>query len=201
LVVTPARATFSIQEHEGSRASALARRLLMLECMTDDAPDTIRCPPSFGDESVEVGASILLVEDDEPLARCLLRMMKADGYQVVHAPTGVAAIENVRSRSFDVVLSDLNLPDSCGVDILRIAREHDPDVPLLLMSGDPRVETTIEAMNMGVLEYMVKPLTNDQLMRVLRRATSVRTEQCRRLLGAAPIVQLWPEFEEIDRKH
>lgn len=169
--------------------------------MTDDPPDTIRCPPRFGDDSVAVAASILLVEDDEPLARCLTRLMTADGYQVVHAPTGEAAFESVRSRSFDVVLSDLNLPDSCGVDVLRAAREHDPDVPLLLMSGNPKVETTRQAMSMGVLECIVKPLSNDQLKRVLRRAADLRSEQCRRLLGAAPIVELWPEFDEIDLEH
>jgi two-component system response regulator AtoC len=167
--------------------------------MTDDAPDTIPSPPSFGDASLAC-ASILLVEDDERLGRCLARIMKADGYQVVHAMTGEAAIQNVRTRSFDMVLSDLNLPDSSGVDILRIVREHDPDVPLMLMSADPRVDTTIEALNMGVLQYLVKPIASDDLTRVLRKANNIRMNQPRQLLGDGPIVELWPEFEEVDRE-
>ena len=166
--------------------------------MPDEAPDTIRCPPSFGATGAAMSATVLLVEDDERLARCLSRLMKADGYEVVHAMTGEAAFENVRTRSFDVVLSDLNLPDSCGVDVLRVARAHDPDVPLLLMSGDPTVTTTIDALNLGVLEYLVKPLTSDQLARVLRRAAGVRMGQPRQLLGEGAIVKLWPEFDEID---
>jgi DNA-binding NtrC family response regulator len=168
--------------------------------MTDDAPDTLRCPPSFGEWSEPPRASILLVEDDEPLGRCLARMMKADGYEVLHAATGEAAIENVRTRSFDVVLSDLNLPDSCGVDILRFARSHDPDVPLVLMSGAPQIDTTIEAMNMGVLEFMLKPIRSDHLTRVLLRAVRMRTKAPRSLGGDGPIVKLWPEFEDVDRQ-
>jgi DNA-binding NtrC family response regulator len=166
--------------------------------MTDEAPDTIPSPPSFAVAEIAARPSVLLVEDDEPLGRCLARMMREDGYQVVHAMTAEAAIESVRRRSFDMVLSDFNLPDSCGVDVLRVAREYDPEVPLMLMSGASKIDTNADAMSIGVLEYLVKPITSHNLARVLRRATCIRTGTPRRLLGDGPIDALWPELAAVD---
>jgi EAL domain-containing protein (putative c-di-GMP-specific phosphodiesterase class I)/ActR/RegA family two-component response regulator len=118
--------------------------------------------------------TVLLIEDDAPLARSLIRMMNAEGYQVVHANSGSAAVDKVMSRSFDAVISDLNLPGASGVDVLNVVRAYDPDVPLVLMTGCPTVDTAIEACRLGVLEYLVKPTPREQLVRVLGRATDAR---------------------------
>jgi len=120
------------------------------------------------------GSAILLVEDDEPLARALVRMIAGEGYEVVHASTGNAAIQNMRTRSFDAVVTDLHLGGTSGVDVLKSARAHDADVPLVLMSGSPTLATALEAVRLGVLEYLVKPMSRDQLTRVLGRARSGR---------------------------
>ena len=118
--------------------------------------------------------TVLLIEDDAALARSLIRVMNAEGYQVVHANSGSAAVEKVMSRSFDAVISDLNLPGASGVDVLNVVRAYDPDVPLVLMTGCPTVDTAIEACSLGVLEYLVKPTPREQLVRVLGRATDAR---------------------------
>lgn len=118
--------------------------------------------------------SILLIEDDAHLARSLTRVMNAAGYSVVHVGSGAAAVDKVMTRSFDAVLSDLNLPGASGVDILNVVRAYDPDVPLILMTGCPTVDTAIEACSLGVLEYLVKPTPREQLLNVLARATKVR---------------------------
>jgi EAL domain-containing protein (putative c-di-GMP-specific phosphodiesterase class I)/ActR/RegA family two-component response regulator len=118
--------------------------------------------------------TVLLIEDDAPLARSLIRLMNAEGYQVVHANSGSAAVDKVMSRSFDAVISDLNLPGASGVDVLNVVRAYDPDVPLVLMTGNPTVATAIEACSLGVLEYLVKPTPREQLVRVLGRATDAR---------------------------
>jgi len=120
--------------------------------------------------------TVLLIEDDAPLARSLIRLMNAEGYQVVHVGSGSAGVDKVMSRSFDAVISDLNLPGASGVDVLNVVRAYDPDVPLILMTGCPTVDTAIEACSLGVLEYLVKPTPREQLVRVLARATDVRRE-------------------------
>ena len=118
--------------------------------------------------------TVLLIEDDAPLARSMVRLMNAEGYQVVHVGSGAAAVEKVMSRSFDAVISDLNLPGASGVDVLNVVRAYDPDVPLVLMTGAPTVDTAIEAVTLGVLEYLVKPTPREQLVRVLARCTTAR---------------------------
>ena len=118
--------------------------------------------------------TVLLIEDDAPLARSLVRVMNAEGYQVVHVGSGSAGVDKVMSRSFDAVISDLNLPGASGVDVLNVVRAYDPDVPLILMTGCPTVDTAIEACSLGVLEYLVKPTPREQLVRVLARATEAR---------------------------
>jgi EAL domain-containing protein (putative c-di-GMP-specific phosphodiesterase class I)/ActR/RegA family two-component response regulator len=118
--------------------------------------------------------TVLLIEDDAPLARSLIRVMNAEGYQVVHVGSGSAGVDKVMSRSFDAVISDLNLPGASGVDVLNVVRAYDPDVPLVLMTGAPTVDTAIEACSLGVLEYLVKPTPREKLVRVLARATEAR---------------------------
>ena len=118
--------------------------------------------------------AVLLIEDDAPLARSLVRVIKAEGYDVVHVGSAAAAVDLVKGGSFDVVLTDLNLPGASGVDVLNLVRAYDPDVPLVLMTGAPTIDTAIEACNLGVLEYLVKPTPRDQLARVLSRATKAR---------------------------
>lgn len=118
--------------------------------------------------------TVLLIEDDAPFARSLIRVMNAEGYQVVHVGSGSAGVDKVMSRSFDAVISDLNLPGASGVDVLNVVRAYDPDVPLVLMTGCPTVDTAIEACSLGVLEYLVKPTPREQLVRVLARATEAR---------------------------
>jgi len=127
-----------------------------------------------------VAGTVLLIEDDAALARSLMRSMVAEGYQVVHVTSGPAAVEKVMSRSFDVVISDLNLPGASGVDVLNVVRAYDPHAPLVLMTAAPTVETAIEAVNLGVLEYLIKPTSKEQISRVLARATSVHRESKRR---------------------
>ena len=134
--------------------------------------------------------TVLLIEDDAPLARSLIRQMNAEGYQVVHVGSGSAGVDKVMSRSFDAVISDLNLPGASGVDVLNVVRAYDPDVPLVLMTGCPTVDTAIEACSLGVLEYLVKPTPREQLVRVLARATEARREALsRRELRASGTVE------------
>lgn len=118
--------------------------------------------------------TVLLIEDDTFVARSLIRIMNQEGYQVVHVGSGASAVEKVMSRSFDAVISDLNLPGASGVDVLNVVRAYDPRVPLVLMTGAPTVDTAIEACSLGVLEYLVKPTPREQLVRVLGRIAKAR---------------------------
>lgn len=143
--------------------------------------------------------TVLLIEDDAMLARSMTRLLMAEGYSVEHAASGPAAVEKVMERSFDVVMSDLNLPGASGVDVLNVVRAYDPSVPLVLMTGMPTVETAIEAVSLGVLEYMVKPATREQLVRVLGRAKATREMEERKAFVQRQTMETQPEMPAADR--
>lgn len=118
--------------------------------------------------------SILLVEDDEPLARAYSRLLSGQGYAVVTASSVNEAIEHVMKGGFDVVISDVNLPGGSGVDVISVVRAYRPGVPIILLSGAPTLDNAMDAINIGVLEFLVKPVAREKLFDVVGRAMARR---------------------------
>jgi EAL domain-containing protein (putative c-di-GMP-specific phosphodiesterase class I) len=115
--------------------------------------------------------SILLVDDDEPLARSLSRVLQGAGYEVTIAHDGAVAAKAVMRRAFDVIVSDIQLPGMSGIDLLRVVRAYDLDVPLILMTGTPSIETATEAVSLGALDYLQKPFANGVLLKAVQHAS------------------------------
>ena len=115
--------------------------------------------------------TVLVVDDDEALARALKRMLETAGYHVTTAGDGNAAVAKIRHEPFDVILSDIQMPGMDGIDMLRVVRAYDLDVPVILMTGEPTVETAAEAVSLGALQYLSKPVPNDTLLSAVERAS------------------------------
>jgi EAL domain-containing protein (putative c-di-GMP-specific phosphodiesterase class I) len=113
---------------------------------------------------------VLIAEDEAPPARLITRVLASAGYEVVAVGDGNAAIEAVKRGGFDAILSDIQMPGISGVDVLRAVREHDLDVPVLLMTASPRVETAALAVELGALQYLIKPFSPDVLRDAVERA-------------------------------
>ncbi len=113
---------------------------------------------------------LLIVEDDENVARAFVRSLERDGYEITLARDGVVASESLMSQTYDVVLSDINLPGISGVDLLRLVRAYDLDVPVVLITGSPSLETASEAVELGALQYLTKPVPTDTLRNAISRA-------------------------------
>lgn len=116
---------------------------------------------------------ILVVEDDVALARVLVRSLTREGFEVATAHDGIVAGESLMTQRFDVVMSDVNLPGASGVDLVRLVRAHDLDVPILLFTGEPAVEMAQRAVELGALTYLTKPVATDVLVAALRRAARI----------------------------
>lgn len=117
------------------------------------------------------GRSVLVVDDEALLARALGRVLESHGYGVKIVNDGNAAFEAVRQEAFDVILSDIQMPGMSGIDLLRIVRAYDLDVPVILMTGAPSVDTAMEAVSLGALGYIAKPIANDLLLSNVERAS------------------------------
>jgi EAL domain-containing protein (putative c-di-GMP-specific phosphodiesterase class I) len=116
---------------------------------------------------------VLVVDDDPMLRRALERSLANIGFSVVTVADGEAAVEAIKGTSFDVVLTDIELPGPSGVDLLRVLRAYDLDVPVVIMTGKPSLETAIEAVELGALQYLVKPVATEVLERTLDRASKL----------------------------
>jgi EAL domain-containing protein (putative c-di-GMP-specific phosphodiesterase class I) len=114
---------------------------------------------------------VLVVDDDVDLARVVERILRAEGREVVVVHDGASAQTALLARPFDVVLSDIQLPGMSGVDVLRVVREHDLDVPVILVTGEPSIDTAVEALSLGALQYLAKPVSNRVLVDAVTRAS------------------------------
>jgi EAL domain-containing protein (putative c-di-GMP-specific phosphodiesterase class I) len=122
----------------------------------------------------EIGQkAVLLVDDDDKLAAGLRRILIKEGYQVTLANNGAAAAEIITQQSFDVILSDIQMPGMSGVDLLSVVRAYDLDVPVILMTGDPTLQTAIDAVSLGALQYLVKPTKIDVLLAAVAKASQL----------------------------
>ena len=115
-------------------------------------------------------AHILLVDDDESVRKALERLLTQFGHRVTTAGSGDEALRMVAATKYDVVLSDIHMPGLDGLALLRAIREHDLDVTVILMTGAPSVETAIEAVRHGAIDYLTKPFKPEQIQKAIARA-------------------------------
>jgi EAL domain-containing protein (putative c-di-GMP-specific phosphodiesterase class I)/CheY-like chemotaxis protein len=122
----------------------------------------------------EAGPPEILVVDDEPVtARSYARALAAAGYKVSVAHDGREAAALAKSRQFEVVVSDIAMPDMDGLALLRVIRETDLDVPMIFMTGSPALESAMAAIEYGAFRYLVKPIAPDALIDAVARAVVV----------------------------
>ncbi len=113
---------------------------------------------------------ILLVDDEPAIARAYSRTLGVAGFSVVTATDGRQAAAAARDQNFDVIVSDITMPELSGLDLLRAVREHDLDVPFVLMTGGPAVDSAVRAVEYGALRYLIKPVEPAELEEVIARA-------------------------------
>jgi two-component system aerobic respiration control protein ArcA len=108
-------------------------------------------------------AHILLVEDDAIQRRQIVRVLNAEGYQVSESSTGEDAIRQLREEKITLVLTDKLMPDLDGLELVSHIREHYPNVPVIIMTGDP-----IEKMGPEPDALLTKPFSGRDLKAVIR---------------------------------
>ena len=113
---------------------------------------------------------ILLVDDEELLRRVFARALSREGHTVAEASNGRQAVVLLGDAKFDVVISDIRMPDMGGIELLRAVRERDLDLPVILVTGSPDVASATAAVELGALKYMTKPIDIEQLVKEVAHA-------------------------------
>jgi CheY-like chemotaxis protein len=133
--------------------------------------------PQVQELTASLPGRILLVDDQPELRRLLERMLSNAGHSVVTAADGNEAIALFRQGDFDVVISDIRMPDMDGMALLKELHHLDPDLPVLLITGSPQLHTAMQAVEYGALEYLTKPVPFERLRASALRAIDLR--RCR----------------------
>ena len=126
-------------------------------------------------QAPETRARILFVDDELPLRDVVKRLLARRGVEVTAVGDALAAVEVLRRESFDLVLTDFQMPDMDGFELLAHVREHYPDLPAVMMTGHASVQHAVQAMAGGAVDYLPKPFAVDALAdRVLGQIEAFR---------------------------
>jgi len=117
---------------------------------------------------------VLVIDDDELIRDVFKASLSALGYEVIVAKTGAAGIEHARQRTFDVVITDLRLPDMAGEDVLTAVHEIEPETIVLIITGFATVDSSLAALQMGAEDYIPKPVNFQHLNLVMERSLQRR---------------------------
>jgi DNA-binding NtrC family response regulator len=126
--------------------------------------------------------SILLVEDEELLRESMAELLEEDGYEVVQAANGQAGHDLLLERPFDLVISDIRMPEMDGAELLRRARRIAPHTPVIIVTAFGTVESAVGAMRDGAADYLLKPVQFEDLLARVRRALEL--DSMRRIVAA-----------------
>lgn len=124
---------------------------------------------SEADKNVNSIRNILVVDDEENARIGLSQLLSAEGYEVASAGNGLEALDCLRDESFQLVITDLNMPRMGGLDFLQEVSRHHPDTNVIMITAFGGIETYMEAMNLGVYEYLHKPIKLDELKSVMQK--------------------------------
>jgi DNA-binding NtrC family response regulator len=131
-------------------------------------------------EALLAPGRVLLVDDQPELRRLYRRNLSKLGHQVTEASDGRSAIELIRRNEFDVVISDVRMPDSSGIDLLREVSELYPELPVILMSGGCDASAELAAKEYGAFAYLMKPVPFEHV----QTSTALAIELRRRRIEA-----------------
>jgi DNA-binding NtrC family response regulator len=119
-------------------------------------------------------ARILLVEDEVNMVRTLTKILERKGYAVDAASTGEAALQRLGQESYDLVITDLNMPVLDGMQLLREMHARQLHPATIVLTGHGTIQTAVEAMKLGAGDYLIKPCHPDELLLVAARLLEVR---------------------------
>ena len=121
----------------------------------------------------------VMVVDDEGDVRKVARMcLEHVGYQVIEAENGEQAIQQIKEGDnpvlLDVIITDINMPNINGLEARHFFQQEWPHVPLIVMTGHPQLESAKELMKRGLVDYLVKPVDKEKLVKTVEKAMGQR---------------------------
>ena len=117
---------------------------------------------------------ILVVDDEKSIRFTLRAFLRKDGHEVYLAEDAGAALSVMSEEKIDVVVTDIILPRMTGVDLLKTIRKAWPHVPVIMITGEPTIQTATEALRTGAFDYIAKPVSKDAILHVVGNALKMK---------------------------
>jgi DNA-binding NtrC family response regulator len=153
------------------------------EIRAEEVPPAITEPEPAKEpkrEEVEGQVSILIIDDEEVVLGVLRELLTKDGYKVILARRGEEGLKILKEAKANLIIADKNLPGISGLDVIREAKEIDPEIEAVLLTGYGSMESAMLAMRLGVCNYVVKPFESmDQIRGVIKEALKKQSERVR----------------------
>jgi len=121
--------------------------------------------------------NILVMEDDVNVAKGLEMILSEEGYQVNLAGTGALAMQAFNEKRYDLLVADLRLPDINGMEVIKQVKNDTPETEVVVITGYGTTATAVEAMKIGVHDFLPKPFTDDQIKSAINEALITRASK------------------------
>jgi CheY-like chemotaxis protein len=115
-------------------------------------------------------ANVLVVDDERTVCNSCRKILTQEGYNVDIALSGEEALRKVKGNGFDVVITDWKMPEIDGMELARRIKKEDANIAVIMITGYPSLDTSIEAIRSGISDYVPKPFTPEELSDVMLRA-------------------------------
>ena len=142
--------------------------------VSDEAPTLIRV------EIDDPKARILAVDDEEIVLDSLRKMLALAGYSIDTVESGTEALGLISKRDYDFVFTDLKMPGMDGVEVTKAVRHLRPDIDVVIITGYGTIESAVETVQYGAMDYVEKPFTEDELLEFVKTAVIKRQDQIER---------------------
>ncbi len=126
-----------------------------------------------------MSAHILITDDDEVSCQLFAETLESEGFQVNQVTSGEAALSRLGEETYDLLIIDVRMPETSGLEVTRIAHEKYPALPIIVMTAFGSIETAVEAIHEGAFDFISKPMNLAELKKTVSRALSQRALQRR----------------------
>ncbi len=114
--------------------------------------------------------SILIIDDDESILRLLSKFLKSEGHRVVTEINGSDAIEIFKKESFDLVITDMYMPDLDGLDIIMNLKDINQNTPIIVLTAAGSISNVVQSLKLGAFNYMIKPVNINEVRDIIQKA-------------------------------